>query len=469
MAGTYQEGTSKVLSGVYTLIEASLQAVEMGGRGVIAYPFLSNWGPINKLDMVLTASEMRIKYNGHRTQLSARLVQELAFKGKPQRVLTYRMASADAKKAEAVLPNAEAGTSLTLETLYETDRAFTAVVKDGLVSGVTVEILENTVLHAKVDADTLDDLVSKLNGTPVVRVKTTGTGLPAATAGIAFTGGNNGAAVTVNEYEAFLTALVADCTANAFAFPGIADEAILKMAETWLTEVRDEGFYATFVRGGGSTWDADLSLANTKSKEINKRQVINVGNGVDGYTAAEMATFIAARAGSVPLNRTLTDEVVDFVSVNNLTAVTPGERVKAKEAGTLIFVKKGDAIEIDEGVNTLTTPKAGERKEFGKIRVHNALDHISKDLELFGDEYKKDKSNTAEAREIYASVVETTYFAALVGMEVLQPGVWYRPDPDYHGDKAIFTPKADEAYFHADMSVVDSMEKIYQKFGVRFE
>lgn len=469
MAGTYQEGTSKVLSGVYTLIQASLNAVEAGGRGIIAYPFLSNWGPINKLDEILTANEMRVKYNGHRTVLSARLVQELAFKGKPQRVLTYRMASNTAKKAEAVIPNADAGTSLTLETLYETDREFTAVVKTGLVSGVTVEILEGTVLHAKVDADTIESLVTKLNATPVVRVKTVGTGLPAATAGVPFTGGDNGTAVTVNEYETFLTALIADGRANAFAFPGITDESILKMAETWLTEVRDEGFYSTFVRGGAAAWDADLSLANAKSKEINKRQVINVGNGADGYTAAEMATFIAARAGSIPLNRTLTDEVVDFVAVNNLSAVTPGERVKAKEAGTLIFVKKGDAIEIDEGVNTLTTPRAGERKEFGKIRVHNALDHISKDLELFGDEYKKDKSNSQAAREIYASVVETTYFNGLVGMEVLQPGVWYRPDPDYHGDKAIFTPKADEAYFHADMTVVDSMEKIYQKFGVRFE
>lgn len=469
MAGTYQEGTSKVLSGVYTLIEARLNAVEMGGRGIIAYPFLADWGPINKLDTIVTPGEMRIKYNGHRTNLSARLVQELAFKGKPQRVLTYRMASNTAKKAEAVLPNDGAGTSLVLETLYETDRPFIAVVKDGLVSGVTVEIIEGTILHAKVTADTLDDLVAKLNATPVVRVKSQGTELPAATAGVSFTGGDNGTAVTVVEYENFLTALVADCRANAFAFPGIADEAILKMAETWLTEVRDEGFYATFVRGGAAAWDADLSLANAKSKEINKRQVINVGNGVDGYTAAEMATFIAARAGSVPLNRTLTDEVVDFTSVNNLSAVTPGERVKAKEAGTLIFVKKGDAVEIDEGINTLTTPRAGERKEFGKIRVHNALDHISKDLELFGDEYKKDKSNTQEAREIYASVVETTYFNGLVGMEVLQPGVWYRPDPEYHGPDAIFTPKADEAFFHADMSVVDSMEKIYQKFGVHFE
>jgi hypothetical protein len=468
MAGIYQEGTSKVLSGVYSLIQSSLEVVEMGGRGVIAYPFLSDWGPINTLDTILTANEFRTKYNGHRTTLSARLVQELAFKGKPQRLLTYRMASADAKKGEATLNDNAAGVALVLETRYPSDRAFVAAVKTGLVSGVTVEILEGTVLHAKVDADTLDELVEKLNGTTVVRVKTKGTNLPTVTAGVPFAGGNNGVSVTVNEYEAFLTAILADGTANAFAFPGITDEAILTTATTWLKEVRDEGFYTAFVRGGAKAWDNDLSLANAVSKQMNQRYLHNVGNGADGYSAAEIATFIAARVGSVPLNRTITDEVVDFKELNNVTAVTPGERVKAKEAGTIIFVKKGDVIEIDEGVNTLTTPHAGEVKEYGKIRVSNALDHIAKDLEKFGDEYKKDKSNTPEARETYAATVENTYLRGLVGMEVLQDGAWYRPDPEYHGDAAIYNPKIDEAFFHADITPVDSMERLYQKIGVSF-
>lgn len=469
MAGTYQEGTSKVLSGVYTLIQAAINAVEMGGRGVIAYPFTSNWGPANTLDTIIQKSEFKTKYNGAGTALSARLVYELAFKAKPQRVLTYRMTSADAKKGTATIPGTDGGNALVLETLYPSDRAFTALVRDSLTPGnKIVEILEGTVLLAKAEAATTQALADRLNVSQYVRVTTVGDQLPANTAGIQFAGGNNGSDVTVLDYEAFLTSILADGTTNAFAFPGVTDEAILTMVETWLKIVRDEGFYVAFVRGGTALWDADISLANAKSREHNYRAIHNVGNGCDGYTSAEMATYVAARVGSVPLNRTLTDEVVDFKQVNVPTAVTPGERVKAKEAGTIVFVQKGNVVLIDEGVNTLTTPAAGEVKEFGKIRISNALDHIARDLEAFGDEYKKDKSNTPEARETYAAMVENTYFRQLAGMEVLQQGYYYRPDPEYHGDNAIYKPKIDEAFFHADMTPVDSMERIYQKLGVSF-
>jgi len=468
MAGTYQEGTSKVLSGVYTLIQASISAVEMGGRGIIAYPFTSNWGPVKKLDTVIQKSEFKQKYNGAATDLSAKLVYELAFRAKPQRVLTYRMATDAAKKGTATLPGTDAGTSLVLETLYPSDRAFTAVVKNGLTGGTIVEVLEGNVLLVKVEADTAQGLADKLNVSQYVRVTTVGTTVPAVTAGVTFTGGNNGSEVKALDYEAFLTAILSDGTANAFNLPGVTDEAILTMVETWLKLVREEGFYTTFVRGGASSWDADLSLANEKSREHNLRAIINVGNGADGYTSAEIATYIAARAGSVRLNRTLTDEVTDFKAVNVPEAVTPGERTKAKEAGTLVLVQKGNVVLIDEGVNTLTTPREGELKEFGKIRIANALDHIAKDLEAFGEEYKKDKSNTPEARETYAAAVENTYFRQLAGMEVLQQGYFYRPDPEYHGDGAIHKPKIDEAFFHADVTPVDSMERIYQKIGVSF-
>jgi len=469
MAGTYQEGTSKVLSGVYTLIQAAVSAVETGGRGVIAYPFTSNWGPINTLDTVVRSDEFITKYNGAATALSAKLVYELAFPAKPQRLLTYRMATEAAKKGTATLPVAESGTAWVLETLYPSDRSFTAVVRDSLIGeGKIVEIIEGTTLLAKAEGETVEGIAERLNASAFVRVQVTGSDLPSTTAGVAFAGGNNGSEVTVLDYESFLTAILGNATANAFAFPGISDEAILTVAETWLRTAREEGFYVSFARGGTAAWDSDLSLANEKSQAINYRAIHNVGNGVDGYTAADMATFIAARVGSVELNRTLTDETTPFKQVNVPTAATPRERVKAKLAGTIVFVQKGDMVLIDEGVNTLTVPKEGEVVEFGKIRISNTLDHIAKDLEVFGEEYKKDKSNTPEARETYAATIENEYFRSLAGMSVLQPGYFYRPDPDYHGENAMHKPKLDEAFFHADMTPVDSMERVYQKLGVSF-
>ena len=150
----------------------------------------------------------------------------------------------------------------------------------------------------------------------------------------------------------------------------------------WVKDVRQEGFYVSFVTGGPKAWDSATDTANAKSREINYRPVINVGNGCDGYTAAEMAIFVAARVAAVALNSSLTDETVPYQAVN--VRLKKSIRERAKKAGTVIFVAKGDTVEIDEGVNTLTSPKSGEVKEMGSIRVSSTIDYVVHDLELFG-------------------------------------------------------------------------------------
>lgn len=466
MAGTYLEGTSKILSGVYTIIQAALTRVSMGARGIVAYPFTSDWGPVNSLETITTPGEFKAQYNGGAAGLTADKIYEHAFKGKPQRVLAYRMATASAAAGGTVLEDDLATPSLTLETLYPSDRAFTAVVKPGVVSGKLVEILEGTVKLVSAEGATVDALVALLNVSDYVRVTDQGLVLPADSAGVQFAGGSNGSTATATEYAAFLDELEADGTAAAFSLDGVSDDVVLTPAREWVKRVRQEGTYITFVQGGPIGWDSDTPAANTVSLGINHRGIINVGNGVDGYTAAELAIFVAARVASVALNMTLTDEVTPYVAVNK--KLKPGVRIVAKESGTVVLVQDGNAVLIDEAINTLTTPPAGEVAEFRKIRINNALDYIAKDLEKFGDAYKRTRSNTQEARETYAATVENSYLKPLVGLEVLQPGYFYRPDPEYHGKDAVYTPKIDEAFFYGDITPVDSMERIYQKLGVNF-
>ncbi len=468
MAGTYLEGTSKILSGVYTLMRAAVEYVALGARGTVAYPFTSNWGPINTIKTVLYGSEFDKLYNAKLTTLTAFKISAHAFKGKPQRVLAWRMATTAAAKGGCILPAAAAQMSLILETLYPSDRAMIAAVKDSLnyVGGKMVELTENGRLLARFDAATLEDLYIKINYSDYIRATAKGTVLPVNTAGVPFTGGNNGSTITVEDYGDFMTAIEADGKANAFTFDGISDEAILATAEEFTKRVRNEGFYVTWVRGGPAGWDTGRDAADQASTNCNHRGIVNVGNGCDGYTGAEMAIFVAARVASIPLNRTLTDEVVDYNAVNKQP--TPGERAVAKENGTLLFMMEGTAVLIDEGVNTLVNPMTDEVVEMGKVRINNALDQISHDLEVFGNEYKKTRSNTAAARQTYASTVEDTYLKALVTLEVVQPGYYYREDPQYHGKDAVFHPKPDEAFFYADLTPVDSMERIYQKITLHF-
>lgn len=467
MAGTYLEGVSKVLSGVYTLIKAAVTRVSVGDRGTVAYPFTSDWGPVNQIVDVTNEAEFRKMFNGDKTSLSANLIYRLAFAGQPRTVKAYRMAAAVAAKATATLNDVNSGEALKLETLYPTDRAFTVAVKDGFSAGEkVVDILEGSELVATVRGTTVDELAAELNKTDYVRVVSKGDTVPENTAGVAFTGGNNGGEVTAAQYLAFTDTLEAEEGVNAFALDGVTDEEIIESMVTFTKRVRDDGLYLTFVNGGPADWDAAVADANAKSQQLNYRGIINVGNGVDGHTAAEMAIFAAARAASVALNAGLTDEVVPFEAVNR--KLTKAERIAAKNAGTFVFVMDGGRVVIDEAVNTLTSPGANESREMGKIRVSNALDQIATDLEVFGNEYKKGRSNTAEARQTFAAAVETDYFAGLARIEVIQPEYSYEPDPDYHGENAVFKPAIDEAFFASEITPVDSMEKIYQKIGVNF-
>lgn len=465
MAGSYIEGASKILSGVYTLIKAAIAGVTRGARGIVSYPFTSDWGEINVLKPFTTSGGFSSEYNAQKSVLTVAKIFAHAYKGSPQKVLAYRMATSAALKGEVTLP-VTAGTAWVLETLYESARAFQAIVRVNPAGGYYFEITEDSVKLMSETFTTVADFESIIGLSDYVRVKTTGSDIPDVTAGIAFAGGNNGNVVTATEYTAYLDALEGDATPNAFSLDGLEDDAIITTTVAWVKRVKDEGLRITFVNGGPAAWDTAIASAHAKSTTYNHNNIVNVGNGVDGYTAAEMAIFIAARVASVPLNRTLTDETIDYSLVNK--NLKPGEREVAKTSGTLVFVQNGDFVEIDEGVNTLTAPPENLSAEFGKIRINNAMDQIATDLEVFGNEYKKKLSNTEAARTTYAAAVEETYLKGMAALEVIQPGYFYEPDPEYHGADAVFVPKIDEAFFHSDITPVDSMERIYQKLGVKF-
>lgn len=466
MAGTYQKGISKILSGVYSRIVAAISAVQAGTRGIVAYPFTANWGPVNEL-VTCSLGEFVNTYNAETITgtLTAGVIYAHAAKGKPQKLKCYRMASTDAKVAMAEISDG----GMVLQTLYPTTRPFVAVVKDGVIEGTkTVSLIETGIELFAATSDNLADLVDQINASDYIRVKTPGSTLPQNNAGVAFANGSDGATVTAANYSQFLTAMEEDGNANSFSLDGVTDEAIITTVFNWLNRVRSEGFYVTFVRGGLKAWDTDYTLANAASIAANNRAVVNVGNGCDGYTSAEMAIYVAARVASVALNLTLTDETAPYTKVNKKLTIT--QRETCKQKGTLVFVMNGDFVEIDEAVNTLTSPTGDEVKEFGKIRVSNTLDYITRDLEAFGNEFKKTKSNTTEARQAYAAMVSDTYLRPLASPsnQIIKDDYFYRQDPEYHGDEAIYKPAIDEAFFDSSITPTDSMERIYQKLGVNF-
>ena len=76
MAGLYTEGESKVLSGVYSLIIAISTSITSGGRGIVAYPFTADWGPVNELTTG-NLRELRDNYNAVGSSLSVGKIYSL--------------------------------------------------------------------------------------------------------------------------------------------------------------------------------------------------------------------------------------------------------------------------------------------------------------------------------------------------------------------------------------------------------
>lgn len=95
----------------------------------------------------------------------------------------------------------------------------------------------------------------------------------------------------------------------------------------------------------------------------------------------------------------------------------------------------------------------------GSIRVSSTIDYVVHDLELFGEEYKKAKSNTDSFRATYATTVQQQYLDPLVAQEILKEGASYEPDPDYYGENATKKAKANEAFFVGDITPNESPEK----------
>lgn len=87
MAGTYIIGQHKDLSGVYTKIMDVIDSMEAGERGIVAYPFTADWGPVNELRESYFDLDFRDLYNAENTNFTANKIFDHAFRAKPYLVL----------------------------------------------------------------------------------------------------------------------------------------------------------------------------------------------------------------------------------------------------------------------------------------------------------------------------------------------------------------------------------------------
>lgn len=74
------------------------------------------------------------------------------------------------------------------------------------------------------------------------------------------------------------------------------------------------------------------------------------------------------------------------------------EVLKGLAEGTLMATRDGYDYIIESAVNTLTTLGAGEREDFGKIRVSMTIDQILNDIYFAGKTNKAKLDNDKDGR-----------------------------------------------------------------------
>lgn len=147
MAGLYTEGESKILSGVYSLILAISTSITSGGRGIVAYPFTADWGPVNELTAG-NLRELRDNYNAVGSSLSVGKIYTHASNGEPKKVLGYRMATAEAtslrikRRLKAAAKQYVAG-NLTYERYNSTLQSYMGMMKHNDCYRFKMQLLED--------------------------------------------------------------------------------------------------------------------------------------------------------------------------------------------------------------------------------------------------------------------------------------------------------------------------------------
>ncbi|GED54934.1 phage tail protein [Brevibacillus borstelensis] len=465
MAGLYQPGEEKALSGVYSFLKSFIkEQTTMGIRGKLALPIVAHWGPIGEFVTVRTkASAQKI--------FGATEEFELIWASDPHptEVLLYRVAGESAAAASATLKGA-ATEVLKVEAKHkgELGNSLKVVVQPNLIDHTKIDVLvyRGAELVDNQTGGTVDELVEAFQGSEFVVLKKLADGLPDPTAGVILSGGNSGTSVEATKYTAYQNALATQKGKFGVFTLGIADPALNAAAEDWTKQQCEIGNYVKFVFGGDSNRDKDKKATMKASTDANHMAVVNVGSGVHWrgktYHSAKLAIYIASLMASMPLNYTMALYITPFESLT-VEWDEATDLIEMVQAGALMLNTDNNRVIIQEPVNTLTIPGPNQSKDYGKIRVADTFHTILHAEEKAGKEWirQQPNSNSPARRAAFCQMMKREVFKPLAMLEVIADDYEYIEDPDYHGDNAIYTPARNAGHFIAGFRHQDALEKIY--------
>lgn len=350
---------NKVLPGAYiNFVSAASSVAVLSERGTAAIPLEFGWGP-EKEAFVVTAQD---------------------YQEKCQEIFGY---PADAPQMWQIR---ELFKNLTKGIFYRLNGGIKASCDYGEArySGIrgkdlTLVVSANVNDSAKYDVKTLLDMkevdrqtvssAADLKDNLYVVFKKDAT--LAATAGVPFTGGTNGDAVTGEDYAQFLSKM------ETYSFQVLccpsADEAVKSVFVEYTKRMRDEAgvkFQTVMYRKNDADYEGIISVEN-KAAELEQ--------GLVYWTTGAQAACAVNKTNE---NRVYNGEL--NVDVDH----TQGQLAAGVQSGKFMFHRVGDDVRVLMDINTLTTFTEEKGKDFSSNQTVRVLDQIGNDIaSMFNTKY----------------------------------------------------------------------------------
>ena len=382
--GTWSEKNKPTLAGIYNRFLTKAKETITGGKhGVLGMPVKANWGEIGKVIEVNSFADLAEIF-GKDATYSAYKLGRLAFLGKPEKLLLYRVADESAAYGTVSLQNVESSDAITLKTKYKSSRNFNITIAANIVDDGAIDIVlyEGTVELNRVEQvkNNLDKVVEaiNLNFEEIVATKASNaTGKLATVTNVRFAGGNDGCSgITVEHYTKAMREL-GKYNIDGFTLDGVADRSIQTALKEWAQELKENGSDVLVFVGGDST----IAEANSASLSFDDSNITNVGTGCSyqgiDYTAAEVAVYVAALVLGLTIKESLCYRKTIFDDVT--TKLERKEMKQALAKGTLVLIKEDDDVIILDDKNTYTSYTESKNEVFGEIRGQRFVNIVNQD------------------------------------------------------------------------------------------
>lgn len=389
---------NKVLPGAYiNFISAAQASVAMSDRGIVAMPFVMDWGVEHEVIKVERAdfeknSKKIFGYDYTHDQVQA--IREIF---KNARILYFYRLNTGAEKASNLYARAKYGgtrgnalqtvirKNVDDETKFDVITVLDSISVDSQSVSTAEELKEN-------------DFVSWISGVELSE-----------TAGTPLTGGTDGTGRTGEAYQGFLDKI------SAYPFHALGcntdDEAVINLFIAFTKRMRDEvgaKFQTVVYRAKKADYEGIISVEN-KPKDVKP----------DVFGEFSLVYWVTGAAAGCVVNKSNTNKIYDGeYSIDTEYSQTALE--EAVKSGKFLFHQVGDEVRVLTDINSLVSVTEEKGADFKSNQTIRVLDQIGNDIAaLFKDRYLGKVQNDAAGRlSLWGDIVE--YYKQLQRLRAIE-------------------------------------------------